>query len=139
MLLLRVRLPLGNDMNHRSLITKLLGYEFLVNVPNSITVMQNCLPIGTRLALQGQRGVFNFTNPGTISHSELMTIYKEVVDPSVTWKHFSLEEQDRVLAAPRSNTKLDSSKLKAVAPDLKDVKDAVREAFQLVKKNAGKK
>lgn len=37
-LLLRLRLPVGDDLNPRSLITKLLGYSHLVDIPNSISV-----------------------------------------------------------------------------------------------------
>lgn len=40
-----------------------------------------------------------------------MELMKEHVRPSLTWTNFSLEEQGKVLKAPRSNAKLDATKL----------------------------
>ncbi len=98
-----------------------------------------------------------------------MALYKEIVDPTIQWSHFSLEEQAKarllhgagrafsrsvrqVIVAPRSQCHLDVSKLKAspvfgatLAPDgwppkaeypeLKTARDAVREAFVILRQH----
>lgn len=135
LLLLRVRLPLGDDFNSRSLITKLLGYEHIVNIPNSITVLHNMIPISVEMMLDGRRGTYNFCQEGTISHVELMELYREIVDPTIQWSLFSEEEQNKVVKAPRSNCHLDVSKLKREYPQLLPVKEAVREAFVELRKS----
>ncbi len=43
-------------------------------------------------------GIYNFCNPGAISHNQVLTIYREEVDPSFQWENFSIEEQAKILA-----------------------------------------
>ena len=54
-------------------------------------------------------------------------MYKEIVDPNFTWKNFSSEEQAKILAADRSNNCLDTTKLEEMYPNVKHIKDAVRD------------
>ena len=72
-------------------------------------------------------GTVNLTNPGLISHNEILEMYKEIVDPKFEWKNFSIEEQNEILAAGRSNNFLDTTRLKELYPDVKNIKDSVRD------------
>jgi UDP-glucose 4,6-dehydratase len=45
-------------------------------------------------------GIYNFCNPGAISHNQVLTIYREEVDPDFQWENFSIEEQAQILAGP---------------------------------------
>jgi hypothetical protein len=40
-------------------------------------------------------GVYNFTNPGAISHNEILALYKKHVDPSYTWTNFTVRTKAR--------------------------------------------
>ena len=42
-------------------------------------------------------GTINLVNPGVIYHNEILTMYKEIVEPNFTWKNFTIEEQDEIL------------------------------------------
>ena len=46
-----------------------------------------------KLAEQNETGTLNLTNPGLISHNEILEMYKEIVDPTFKWSNFSVEEQ----------------------------------------------
>jgi 3,5-epimerase/4-reductase len=70
----------------------------VVDVPNSISNLDELLPISIDMALRRRVGVYNFTNPGVISHNELLGLYRDHVDPAFTWRNFSLQEQDKVCA-----------------------------------------
>lgn len=70
-------------------------------------------------------GTYNFTNPGVITHNEILEMYKELVDPELTWENFSIEEQNKILASQRSNNNLDTSKLESVA-SVRSIKDSLR-------------
>jgi dTDP-glucose 4,6-dehydratase len=70
------------------------------------------------------------TNPGVISHNEILEMYKEIVDNTFTWKNFTIEEQNRILSSKRSNNKLNTDTLKILFPELKNIKDSVRECLQ---------
>ena len=62
-------------------------------------------------AKRGLTGIMNYTNPGAISHNEILELYKSYVDSEFTWKNFSLEEQSKVIIAPRSNNLLDTKRV----------------------------
>ena len=122
----RIRMPITSDLNKRNFITKITNYEFICNVPNSMTVLDELLPIMIDMSMKKKTGTINLCNPGLISHNEILEMYKEIVDKDFTWKNFSIEEQDKILAAGRSNNFLDTSKLEEMYPNVKNIKDSVR-------------
>ncbi|KAH7239401.1 hypothetical protein BKA59DRAFT_532229 [Fusarium tricinctum] len=117
-LILRLRMPVSDDLHPRNFVTKILNYDHVVNVPNSNTILHDLLPISIALAEHRDTGVFNFTNPGAISHNQVLTLFRDIIRPSLTWRNFSLEEQSHVIKAGRSNCMLDTSKLEAKAKDV---------------------
>ncbi|KAG4403901.1 hypothetical protein AAZX31_01G201200 [Glycine max] len=135
---LRVRMPISSDLsNPRNFITKITRYDKVVDIPNSMTILDELLPISLEMAKRNLTGIWNFTNPGVVSHNEILQMYKEYVDPNFTWKNFTLEEQAKVIVAPRSNNELDASKLKNEFPQLLSIKDSlVKYVFQPNQKKA---
>lgn len=63
-------------------------------------------------AKRGLTGIMNYTNPGCISHNEIMELYKQYIDPEFTWQNFNIEEQAKVIKAPRSNNLLDTKRVR---------------------------
>lgn len=123
---LRVRMPISSDLkNPRNFITKIARYNKVVNIPNSMTILDELLPISIEMAKRNCRGIWNFTNPGVVSHNEILEMYKEYIDPSFEWVNFTLEEQAKVIVAPRSNNEMDASKLKKEFPELLSVKESL--------------
>ncbi|XP_065858785.1 trifunctional UDP-glucose 4,6-dehydratase/UDP-4-keto-6-deoxy-D-glucose 3,5-epimerase/UDP-4-keto-L-rhamnose-reductase RHM2-like [Euphorbia lathyris] len=123
---LRVRMPISSDLsNPRNFITKISRYNKVVNIPNSMTVLDELLPISIEMAKRNCRGIWNFTNPGVISHNEILELYKKYIDPGFKWANFSLEEQAKVIIAPRSNNELDASKLNKEFPQLLSIRDSI--------------
>lgn len=129
---LRVRMPISSDLsNPRNFITKIARYEKVVDIPNSMTILDELLPISIEMAKRNLIGIWNFTNPGVVSHNEVLELYKEYIDPSFAWKNFTLEEQAKVIVAPRSNNELDTTKLKKEFPELLSIKDSlIKYVFQ---------
>ena len=41
-------------------------------------------------------------------------MYKDIIDPSFTWKNFTIEEQDKILSSKRSNNLMDTNKYKTI-------------------------
>nr|GLL22752.1 trifunctional UDP-glucose 4,6-dehydratase/UDP-4-keto-6-deoxy-D-glucose 3,5-epimerase/UDP-4-keto-L-rhamnose-reductase RHM1-like [Ipomoea trifida] len=123
---LRVRMPISSDLNNpRNFITKIARYDKVVNIPNSMTVLDELLPISIEMAKRNLRGIWNFTNPGVVSHNEILEMYKKYMDPTFKWSNFTLEEQAKVIVAARSNNEMDASKLKKEFPELLSIKDSV--------------
>ncbi|KAF5827681.1 hypothetical protein DUNSADRAFT_251 [Dunaliella salina] len=106
-LTLRVRMPIVPDLVYpRNFITKIIKYDKVVNIPNSMTVLPELLPYSIEMAKRKLTGIMNYTNPGCISHNEILELYKQYIDPEFTWQNFTLEEQAKVIVAPRSNNLL---------------------------------
>ncbi|GMH29808.1 hypothetical protein Nepgr_031651 [Nepenthes gracilis] len=123
---LRVRMPISSDLsNPRNFITKITRYEKVVNIPNSMTILDELLPISIEMAKRNLTGIWNFTNPGVVSHNEILEMYKKYIDPSFVWKNFTIEEQAKVIIAPRSNNELDAGKLKKEFPELMPIKESL--------------
>ena len=127
---IRIRMPIVGYENPRNFITKIKSYAKVIDVQNSMTVLPELLPIMIDLAKNKHVGTVNLTNPGTISHNEILTMYKNYVNKDLTWENFSLDEQDKILASQRSNNKLDTTLLESLYPNVKDIKSSVKELLQ---------
>ena len=128
-LLLRVRMPFSGDWNPRNFIVKIATYERVINIPNALSCLEDLLPIAADMTLRKLKGIYNFVNPGVISHNQILDLYKGIVDPSFTYHNFSIEQQDNILKAPRSNCALDTSKLMSEYPEIPDVKQSIINAL----------
>jgi 3,5-epimerase/4-reductase len=80
--------------------------------------LDELIPLAIHMMKENVVGTVNFTNPGVISHNEILEMYREIVDPSFVWKNFTLEEQDQVLLSKRSNNHLDTVLLETIFIDL---------------------
>lgn len=129
----RIRMPISCDRSGRNFITKITTYEKVCSIPNSMTVLEELLPMMIDMARNNVTGTFNMTNPGKISHNEILQMYKEIVDPKFTWKNFSHEEMLKILAADRSNNELINDKLKKLYPEVRGIHEAVRDTMKLMK------
>jgi 3,5-epimerase/4-reductase len=107
----RIRMPITADHNPRNFITKIIKYEKICSMKNSMTVLPELLPIMIDMAIKKETGTINLTNPGMISHNEILQMYKDINDPDFTWQNFEIDEQDKVLLSKRSNNLLSTEKL----------------------------
>jgi len=122
-LILRIRMPIDYSRHPRNFITKISRYEKVVNIPNSMSVLEDLLPlIPKMLHLNGK---INFVNPGVISHNQILDLYREIVDKNFEYKNFTLEEQSKVIKAPRSNNALNTNKLQELFPEVPHVYESI--------------
>lgn len=126
---LRIRMPITGEFNPRNFITKITTYEKICSVPNSMTVLPELLPCVLEMMKAKTTGTINLTNPGLISHNEILDMYKDIVDPSFSYNNFSIEEQRAILAADRSNNYLSTQQLETLFPNVQNIKDAVRDCL----------
>ena len=128
----RIRMPITDEINSRNFITKITNYEKVCSIPNSMTVLNELLPVMINMALQQKVGTINLTNPGTITHNEILEMYKDIVDPTFTWSNFTIEEQNQILASKRSNNFLNTEQLENynVMPIKESVKNILLQMAQ---------
>ena len=103
-----------------------------------MTILHEMLPASLAMAQAGLTGVYNFTNPGVISHNEVLDLYIKYIDPTYHYSNFTVEEQANVIVAGRSNNELDTTKLMRDMPEgvvIHDIHTAYELCFQRMKKN----
>ena len=127
---LRIRMPITNIDNPRNFITKITTYERICSIKNSMTVLPELLPLVLDMMQHQYVGTMNLTNPGLISHNEILSLYKKYVNPEFTWKNFSIEEQRIILASDRSNNFLDTTRLESLYPNVKNIKNSVEDCLK---------
>jgi hypothetical protein len=122
----RIRMPITDEINSRNFITKITTYKKICSIHNSMSVLPELLPIMIDMCDKKVTGTVNLTNPGLISHNDILEMYREIVDKDFKWDNFSIEEQREILASDRSNNFLDTSRLESLYK-VKNIKDSVRD------------
>uniref|UniRef100_A0A6C0BA23 NAD-dependent epimerase/dehydratase domain-containing protein n=1 Tax=viral metagenome TaxID=1070528 RepID=A0A6C0BA23_9ZZZZ len=129
----RIRMPITHEYNERNFITKITNYKKVCSIPNSMSVLNELLPLMIELTLRKEVGTVNLTNPGLITHNEILEMYKEIVDPDFRWENFTQEEQNTILLSKRSNNCLDTHVLQSFFPQVKTIKESVRDMLTQMK------
>lgn len=136
---LRIRMPITGECNPRNFITKITNYDRICSIPNSMTILPELLPLVVDMMRERRVGTINLTNPGVISHNEILEMYREIVDPEFKWQNFSQEEQRTILASDRSNNLLDTTLLETWFPMVNPIHVAVRKCLETYKTTFTKK
>ncbi len=131
----RIRMPITAENCSRNFITKITTYKKICSVPNSMTVLPELIPVMIDMAKQNITGTVNLTNPGLISHNQILQMYKEIVDNDFTWENFSVEEQSKILSSARSNNFLDTTRLTTLYSQVSNIHDSVRNILVQMAKN----
>jgi len=129
----RIRIPIAAEHSQRNFITKILTYPKIHSVTNSLSVLDDILPLMVDMGKRKVTGTFNMTNPGTMCHNDILKLYKEIVDPTHAWTNFTEEELKKTLKGERSNCETAPNKLLELYPDLPSAHDAVRAVMHQMK------
>ena len=121
----RIRMPIIERPHPKNFITKITSYERICSIPNSMTVLPELLPYLLLLIKRNHTGTIHLTNPGVISHNEILEMYKDIVDPTFQWKNMTMEEQNQLLLSERSNNYLDTNLLITLFPDILPIKESI--------------
>jgi len=125
----RIRMPISDEIHPRNFITKIVSYDKICSIPNSMTVLSTLVPAMVDMMEKSVVGTINLANPGVISHNEILEYYKLIVDPEFTWNNFTIDEQDQILKSKRSNNQLNTDKLISMYPTILPINEAVKVAL----------
>ena len=131
-------MPITGEKNPRNFITKITDYEKVCSIANSMTVLPELLPCVLEMMKKKIIGTVNLTNPGLITHNQILDMYREYVDPDFIYKNFSVEEQNQLLAAERSNNYLDTTKLEKLFPNIKAIDVSIKDMLIKYEQNLNK-
>ena len=127
---LRLRMPLDSQPSERNLIDKLLKYNKVIEVPNSITIISDFLQIAKQLMDRNITGIFNVVNKNPITHKQLLQIYYELTNQEMKHIFIKPEELDKMTKARRSNCTLSTKKLEDLGIEVRDVEEAVKDCLK---------
>lgn len=48
---------------------------------------------------------------GLLRYCQILELYRQYIDPEFAWSNFTVEEQAKVIVAPRSNNLLDTTRV----------------------------
>lgn len=128
-LVLRLRMPFDGTLNPRTLLGKLMKYDRVLDVRNSLTYLPDFFSAADQLIQKRKTGIFNMVNPGAISPYEVMEMYKKLVQPDHTFARLSEEDLSDVVKAGRSNCVLSTAKLEKEGIHLRPIQEVVHEAI----------
>jgi len=106
---LRIRMPLQGSSSPKNLLDKLLQYKKILNVPNSVTILEDFMPFLERVLEKRPTGVLNAVNPGVYEHRDLLELYREKIDPARSFEYIGLEAFEGLTKAARSNCVLSTA------------------------------
>lgn len=129
--ILRLRMPIDAAPNPRNLITKLAAYPRVVDVENSVTIVDDLVQVVLGLIERRAEGVFHATNPGTMRHRDLLALYRELVDPSHTCEFIAEDEllSRGLVSRGRSNCVLASPRLAKLGLTMRPIDVALRDVM----------
>jgi dTDP-4-dehydrorhamnose reductase len=129
----RLRIPFDRYDGPRNYLGKLMRYDRLLDVANSLSELQEFT--AASLACWENRvpfGTYNVTNPGHVTTREVVGLIRESGVCTKAFSFFDDETEFMRTAAktPRSNCLLDSSKLLATGIPLTPIHTAIRTALK---------
>jgi len=130
-LCLRIRMPLDEDMNKRSYISKIVYYAKeglpLFDMRNSMTVLQDLAMVIKHVVPDRVVGTLNVINEGQMNITEILNLYKEHCQSDL---QFIIKDMNFVLStlkAERSNCILSTGKLRMLGIQMPNLEDRITE------------
>jgi 3,5-epimerase/4-reductase len=123
----RIRMPISSQDGPRNFISKIIAYKNICSIQNSMTVMDDVLPILADCMIKREVGTLSAVNPGTMDHSTILTIYRDVLNPDHTWNEISNRELvGRFVKGARSNNYLETNRIESLCPTIPTLESSVR-------------
>lgn len=108
---LRLRMPISNDLHPKSLIPKIIKYSTVINIPNSMSVLEDLVKFIPIVLKKNLTGTFNLVNSSVITHSQILEMYIYYINPYYKYTIISEEQQSTKVLVPRSNCHLSNDKI----------------------------
>ncbi|NJM39010.1 MAG: sugar nucleotide-binding protein [Akkermansiaceae bacterium] len=129
----RLRIPFDHRDSPRNYLTKLMTYRQLLDAENSVSHLEDF--VTACLACWEKKvpfGIYNLTNPGTITTREVVALLKQHLTPDKEYSFFTDEAEFMQVAAktPRSNCAMDTSKSEAAGVAMRPVHDALIDSLK---------
>uniref|UniRef100_A0AC35TR77 NAD(P)-bd_dom domain-containing protein n=1 Tax=Rhabditophanes sp. KR3021 TaxID=114890 RepID=A0AC35TR77_9BILA len=127
----RIRLPVNFENGPRNLAAKMIAFNKVLDIPNSITILPDCLPILLEMALNKEVGTINLVNPGPVKFTDFKVIWAEVSGKEDKYEVLDPKGNPEMVNT-RAHCILDTSKILSKKGDLRNAAEGIREAYQKI-------
>jgi 3,5-epimerase/4-reductase len=124
-LIVRPRIPLDDRPHPRNLLTKLINYKRVIDLPNSVTYIPDFIRALKYLIEIDAKGIYNIVNKGALSFSDLMESYKKC-KPDFQYEVINFKNLNLV----RTNLILSTAKLERAGFKVRDIKEVIEECVE---------
>lgn len=133
----RIRMPIESKPGPRNIIDKLVAYEKVIDVENSVTIIDDMIEVLSEILDRKIPEIFHVVNKGSIKHKEIIDLYKKYVDPNLekTWISEHELVSQGLAAKKRSNNFLNSENLKKHGINIPDVHESMDKLMKKYSKN----
>jgi dTDP-4-dehydrorhamnose reductase len=124
-LIARIRIPLDNKPHKKNILTKLINYGQVIDIPNSITYIPDFLKALKHLIKIDAKGIYNVVNKHGLRYPDLMDAYKKYV-PGFEYKIIDPKK----LGLVRTNLVLSVKKLEKTGFRVRPIQDVLEECIR---------
>jgi len=124
-LIARIRIPLDNQPNPRNILTKLLGFEKVIDSVNSVSYLPDMVEALRHLIKIDAKGIYNVVNSGGLRYSDLLEVYKKHV-PGFNYKVMDYKK----LPMQRTNLVMSTKKLERSGFAVRPINEVLEECVK---------
>ncbi|MDO8580968.1 MAG: sugar nucleotide-binding protein [Candidatus Omnitrophota bacterium] len=124
-LIARVRVPLDDAPHPKNLLTKLIRYQKIIDVPNSVTYLPEFVNAMKHLLRLNAEGIYNIVLKDALYYPDLLTLYQKYV-PDYRFKVIPLRNLELV----RTNLVMSARKLANSGFHVSSTKDILKKCVQ---------
>ncbi len=124
-LIARIRIPLINVKHPKNLLDKLLKYNKIIDIPNSVTYIPDFVKAIKHLLSIDAKGVYNVVNKGGLRYPKLMRVYQKYV-PAFKFKVIPLKK----LGLVRTDLILSTAKLEKSGFKVRNINSVLDECVK---------
>ncbi len=131
---LRIRMPISTKSDPRNFITKVRNYSQVIDLPNSMTLMDDLVRCVDWVAKGNKTGIYHVTNPQPITAAQVMREFQKY-QPLHKFEVIDEGELDKLTLAKRSNCLLNTDKLRESGFTMSPSEDGLKACLAAYIKN----
>jgi 3,5-epimerase/4-reductase len=124
-LILRIRIPLLNARHPKNVLDKLIKYNNVIDIPNSVTYIPDFIRAVKHLIKVDARGIYNVVNKGGLRYPDLMKVYQKY-NPLFKFKVIALKK----LRLVRTNLLMSTKKLEKTGFKIRKINSVLDECVK---------
>jgi dTDP-4-dehydrorhamnose reductase len=131
---LRIRMPVSTKNDPRNFINKVKNYSQVIDIPNSMTLMDDLVRCVDWAAKENKTGIYHVTNAQPITAAQVMREFQKY-QPLHKFEVIDEGELDKLTLAKRSNCLLNTDKLKESGFTMSPSEDGLKACMAAYIKN----